>query len=107
MGPHSTSDDPSRYRSTEEDLAWAAKDPIDRLRRHLGALGQASDTSDAELDGELSAELAAAIDAAEGLPSVSTDTLFDDVYAEMPWHLREQLGETKRAAPSRRRGQPS
>jgi pyruvate dehydrogenase E1 component alpha subunit len=107
MGPHSTSDDPSRYRSTEEELAWAAKDPIDRLRRHLGVVAQGSAPSDSELDGELSAEIAAAIDAAEGLPGVTIETLFDDVYAEMPWHLREQLEETKRAAPSRRRGQPS
>jgi|HubBroStandDraft_2_1064218.scaffolds.fasta_scaffold29453_3 pyruvate dehydrogenase E1 component alpha subunit len=107
MGPHSTSDDPSRYRSSEEELAWGAKDPIDRLRRHLGVLAQGAAPSDSELDDELSAEIAEAIDAVEGLPGVSIETLFDDVYADMPWHLREQLDETKRAAPGRRRGQPS
>ncbi len=107
MGPHSTSDDPSRYRSTEEELTWAAKDPIDRLRRHLGVVGRGSEPSDSELDGELSAEIASAIDAVEGLPGLSIETLFQDVYADMPWHLREQLEETKVAAPSRRRGQPS
>src|SRR5580658_5183446 len=107
MGPHSTSDDPTRYRSAEEERAWAAKDPVDRLGRHLCLLGQGSDASDAALDAALSAELAAAIEAAEGFPGVSMDSLFDDVYAEMPWHLREQLGETKKAAPGRRRGPPS
>jgi pyruvate dehydrogenase E1 component alpha subunit len=107
MGPHSTSDDPSRYRSADEELAWAAKDPVDRLRRHLAVLGQQTDATDAELDSELSVELAAAIDGAEALPPVSIESLFDDVYADMPWHLREQLGETKTAPASRRPGKPS
>jgi pyruvate dehydrogenase E1 component alpha subunit/2-oxoisovalerate dehydrogenase E1 component alpha subunit len=107
MGPHSTSDDPSRYRCPGEEAAWAAKDPVDRLRRHLGQLGPIPDATDADLDGELSAELTASIEEAEGQPGVSTESLFDDVYAEMPWHLREQLAETKRDAAGRRRGQPS
>jgi len=107
MGPHSTSDDPSRYRSAEEELAWAAKDPVDRLRRHLAVLGQRPDGNDAELDSEFSAELAAAIDGAEAFPPVSIESLFDDVYAEMPWHLSEQLGETKRIEAGRRPGKPS
>jgi pyruvate dehydrogenase E1 component alpha subunit len=107
MGPHSTSDDPSRYRSADEELTWAAKDPVERLGRHLAVLGQRPDGSDAELDGELLAELAVAIDGAEALPQVSIESLFDDVYAEMPWHLREQLGETKRTVASRRPGKPS
>lgn len=107
MGPHSTSDDPSRYRSADEELAWAAKDPVDRLRRHLEFLGLKPDATDAELDAELSAELAAAIEGAEALPPVSIESLFDDVYADMPWHLREQLGETKRTDARRRPAKPS
>jgi pyruvate dehydrogenase E1 component alpha subunit len=107
MGPHSTSDDPSRYRSPGEEAAWAARDPVDRLRRHLGQLGHMTDATDADLDGELSAELTASIEEAEAHPGLSTESLFDDVYAEMPWHLREQLAETKRDAAGRRRGQPS
>lgn len=35
MGPHTTTDDPTRYRSREEEQAWAALDPISRLRTHL------------------------------------------------------------------------
>jgi pyruvate dehydrogenase E1 component alpha subunit len=107
MGPHSTSDDPSRYRSADEERAWAAKDPVDRLRRHLDAVGGTSVASDAEVDAELSAELTRAIDATEGLPGVEVESMFEDVYAAMPWHLREQLAETKKANAGRRRGQPS
>jgi pyruvate dehydrogenase E1 component alpha subunit/2-oxoisovalerate dehydrogenase E1 component alpha subunit len=104
VGPHSTSDDPARYRTAAEEQAWAAKDPVDRLRRHLTGLGQLSDAMDTALDAELSGELAAAIEQAEGLPAVSLESLFDDVYARMPWHLREQLDGTKKDAASRRRG---
>jgi 2-oxoisovalerate dehydrogenase E1 component alpha subunit len=39
MGPHTTSDDPTRYRSDEEIAAWVQLDPIERCRRHLQWLG--------------------------------------------------------------------
>ncbi|MGZ8473363.1 MAG: thiamine pyrophosphate-dependent dehydrogenase E1 component subunit alpha, partial [Candidatus Deferrimicrobiaceae bacterium] len=39
MGPHSTSDDPSRYRTEEECDAWREKDPFRRVNRHLARLG--------------------------------------------------------------------
>jgi pyruvate dehydrogenase E1 component alpha subunit/2-oxoisovalerate dehydrogenase E1 component alpha subunit len=93
MGAHSTSDDPTRYRSQEEVDAWARKDPLDRLRRHLVHLGLVSDASDAALDKELVAEIAAAVDEVEKMPAPARASLLEDVYAEQPWHLREQLAE--------------
>ena len=39
MGPHTTSDDPTRYRSDEEVEHWAARDPIRRYRTYLQAIG--------------------------------------------------------------------
>jgi pyruvate dehydrogenase E1 component alpha subunit len=93
MGPHSTSDDPSRYRTQAEVDEWAKKDPLDRLRKHLLELGLVSTASDAALEKELAAEIAAAIDEVETMPPPARSTLFDDVYSEMPWHLREQLAE--------------
>jgi pyruvate dehydrogenase E1 component alpha subunit/2-oxoisovalerate dehydrogenase E1 component alpha subunit len=96
MGAHSTSDDPSRYRSEEEVDQWAKKDPLDRLRKHLLARDLVSSASDEALEKELAAEIAAAIEEVEKMPSSPRSTLFDDVYAEMPWHLREQLGESQR-----------
>src|SRR5262249_27540641 len=62
MGAHSTSDDPTRYRSRDEVEAWGRKDPLDRLRRHLVNLGLVTDASDAALDAELVAEIAAVVD---------------------------------------------
>jgi pyruvate dehydrogenase E1 component alpha subunit len=99
MGPHSTSDDPSRYRSQAEVEEWAAKDPLRRLRRHLVHLGVVTDASDAELEAELTAEIAAAVDEVERLPPPARESLLDDVYAEMPWHLREELESLKKVGP--------
>jgi pyruvate dehydrogenase E1 component alpha subunit/2-oxoisovalerate dehydrogenase E1 component alpha subunit len=96
MGAHSTSDDPVRYRSQAEVDAWAAKDPLDRLRRHLSHLGLVSSATDEEMDRELSAEIAAVIDEVEALPPQARESLFDDVYKEMPWHLQEEMRKLKK-----------
>jgi len=102
MGAHSTSDDPSRYRAQDEVDEWARKDPLDRLRKHLVLLGLVNDASDEMLERELTAEIAAVVDEVEKLPPAPRESLLEGVYAEMPWHLREQLAELqkKRAAPS-------
>jgi pyruvate dehydrogenase E1 component alpha subunit/2-oxoisovalerate dehydrogenase E1 component alpha subunit len=89
-GPHSSSDDPTRYRSAAEEAAWAERDPLARLRRHLvleGALGPAHE---AELAAELDRELDAALALARADPPPARETLFDDVYARRPWNLAEQ-----------------
>jgi pyruvate dehydrogenase E1 component alpha subunit/2-oxoisovalerate dehydrogenase E1 component alpha subunit len=96
MGAHSTSDDPTRYRSDAEVESWAKKDPLDRLRKHLVLLGLVSDASDAELDAELTREVARAVTEVEAQPAPSRETMFEDVYAELPWHLREQREELLR-----------
>jgi pyruvate dehydrogenase E1 component alpha subunit/2-oxoisovalerate dehydrogenase E1 component alpha subunit len=100
IGAHSTSDDPTRYRAQAEVEAWMQKDPLNRLRAHLVHLGLCDDAKDAALEGELNAEIAAAISAVEALGPPARETLFDDVYAELPWHLREQREELLRGAPA-------
>jgi pyruvate dehydrogenase E1 component alpha subunit len=90
IGAHSTSDDPTRYRADAEVEAWKRKDPLDRLRRYMVHKGLADDARDAKLDEELTAEIAAAVNEVEALPPPPRASLFEDVYAEMPWNLREQ-----------------
>jgi pyruvate dehydrogenase E1 component alpha subunit/2-oxoisovalerate dehydrogenase E1 component alpha subunit len=99
MGPHSTSDDPSRYRENAEVEAWAAKDPLRRLRAHMVHLGLVSEASDAALEAELAAEIGAAVDAVEAMPAPERESLLNDVYADPPWHLREQLESLKKVGP--------
>ena len=96
---HSTSDDPSGYRPSNEAKAWPLGDPIERLKAHLAALGEWDDERHAALLEEASAEVRAAQREAERkgtLTSASIDfpqdvrTMFNDVFEEMPWHLKEQ-----------------
>jgi pyruvate dehydrogenase E1 component alpha subunit len=90
IGAHSTSDDPTRYRSDAEVESWKKKDPVDRLAKHLRLLGLVDDAHEARLDEELTAEIAQAVNEVEAMGAPQRESLFDDVYAEMPRHLREQ-----------------
>lgn len=93
IGAHSTSDDPTRYRSDDEVESWKKKDPLDRLRRVLVQRGVVSEAFDESLDGELKAEIGEAVTKVEAMPPPERASLFDDVYAQHPWHLKEQLAE--------------
>jgi pyruvate dehydrogenase E1 component alpha subunit/2-oxoisovalerate dehydrogenase E1 component alpha subunit len=94
MGPHSSSDDPTRYRSQAEVDAWAKKDPIARFRRYLVAGAVLDDATETALEEKLHAEFEAAIAEIEGLPPPARATMFEDVYGgALPWHLREQQEE--------------
>jgi 2-oxoisovalerate dehydrogenase E1 component alpha subunit len=98
-GPHSTSDDPSKYRPADDWERFPLGDPIERLKQHLIGLGAWSDQEHAQVHKELEAEVAAAQKEAERhgtlldghIPSAAT--MFEDVYAEMPAHLRRQRQE--------------
>jgi len=93
IGAHSSSDDPTRYRSEEEVEAWRKKDPILRFQRYLRAQGLLDDARQERLEKDLLEEILEAIKAVEkhGLPA--RPTLFDDVYETPPWHLEEQRDE--------------
>ena len=101
-GAHSTSDDPSVYRPDDEVARFPLGDPIDRLRQHLEVVGAWDEQRHAETQAEVDAEIAAAFDEADANGSVRDGhtadprTMFDDVYAELPRHLREQRDQVGR-----------
>jgi len=88
---HSSSDDPTRYREDAEVSAWAEKDPIERYATWLAGEGLVSPDERAAMERELGEEVSAAIRAAEAAPPLSLETLFEDVYGEMPRALAEQV----------------
>jgi len=100
MGAHSTSDDPSRYRSEEEVQEWAKKDPVDRFRRHLVYLGVLDDALEAKMDEEVGEQISAAIKEVEQYGPPERETLFDDVYASPPWNIEEQRAELLAVPPA-------
>jgi pyruvate dehydrogenase E1 component alpha subunit len=93
IGPHSTSDDPTLYRSEAEVSAWREKDPIGNLARGLESEGALDAVGRQAIDRELSAELDSALESVESAPPPPRASLFDDVYAELPAHLVEQRRE--------------
>jgi pyruvate dehydrogenase E1 component alpha subunit len=93
MGGHSTSDDPNRYRESEAVQAWAARDPIERVRSYLVQRGAWSDADDKNLRAEIDAGFRQAVGVAEKTPPPALESMFDDVYAKVPWHLAEQRAE--------------
>jgi pyruvate dehydrogenase E1 component alpha subunit len=90
LGAHSTSDDPSRYRDPMEVDAWSQRDPILRLRRHLEHRGLWGAEQEARFEAQLDERYREAVARAEAKPPPPLESLFDDVYAELPWHLKEQ-----------------
>jgi pyruvate dehydrogenase E1 component alpha subunit/2-oxoisovalerate dehydrogenase E1 component alpha subunit len=93
VSAHSSSDDPTRYRDESVTEGWKRKDPITRFRRFLLAQAILDDASDAQLRVSVEAEVKAAIAAEEPVPPPALRTLVEDVFAEVPWHLEEQLAE--------------
>jgi 2-oxoisovalerate dehydrogenase E1 component alpha subunit len=94
---HSTSDDPTKYRSADEGSSWPLGDPVARLKQHLIAIGAWDEDRHAAMDKEVAEEVRAAQKAAEargvladGLLQHPFATMFEDVFEEMPWHLEEQ-----------------
>jgi pyruvate dehydrogenase E1 component alpha subunit/2-oxoisovalerate dehydrogenase E1 component alpha subunit len=102
IGAHSTSDDPTRYRSQEEVDLWMQRDPMARLRRVLVAKDLLDDERESALEQELNAEIAAAIAEVEPLGPPPRDSLFDDVYTDAPWHIAEQRDELRSVPPAPR-----
>jgi pyruvate dehydrogenase E1 component alpha subunit len=91
LGPHSSSDDPKRYRSQQELEEWQKRDPLVRFRRYLEKKKLWNESDEKKAQEDTNREIEEAVAYAEKVPKPDIGTLFTDVYAEMPWHLQEQL----------------
>jgi len=95
-GAHSTSDDPSAYRPKEESTAWPLGDPLERLKLHLIKKGVWSEERHKQAQGEIESEIVLAQKNAEKNGTlhdengVSPAEMFEEVFAQMPDHLRRQ-----------------
>ncbi|MDH3755948.1 MAG: pyruvate dehydrogenase (acetyl-transferring) E1 component subunit alpha [Acidimicrobiia bacterium] len=92
-GPHTTSDDPTRYRSDDDVVRWTALDPILRLERHLADIGALTTAISAAVT---AASSEAALEVREALfesPDTDPLELFDHVFADPPDHLIAQQNQ--------------
>ena len=97
---HSTSDDPSGYRPADEAKAWPLGDPIERLKAHLIALGEWDDERHDAMAArgrrDRSAPRKRKPRSSASCPQQGKDdigSMFEDVYADVPWHIAEQRDE--------------
>jgi 2-oxoisovalerate dehydrogenase E1 component alpha subunit len=96
VGAHSTSDDPSVYRPKDEPSRWPLGDPIQRLKEHMIRIGAWSEEDHRAAVAETDELVRAAAEEAETFGTLHSDalpspaTMFEDVFAEMPAHLRRQ-----------------
>jgi 2-oxoisovalerate dehydrogenase E1 component alpha subunit len=95
MGGHSTADDPRRYREEKEVAEWSERDPIVRFRRYLESRGLWSDDDDAQAETHAAREIDRMIQEEEEAGPPAVETMVEDVFSTVPWHLREQLEEIR------------
>ena len=93
VGGHSTSDDPSGYRSKDEENAWRNKDPIQRFKHWLLNKNWWSEDEEASLVEAYRTEILSVLKKVEKLPLQPLRTLITDVYEQPSAQLQEQYAE--------------
>ncbi|HET8926916.1 MAG TPA: thiamine pyrophosphate-dependent dehydrogenase E1 component subunit alpha [Microbacterium sp.] len=81
MGAHTTSDDPTKYRTSDEEEAWAQRDPITRMRAYLERRGAAGEFF-ADVEAEAQAVADDTRERTNALGDIPRETIFEHVYAE-------------------------
>ena len=103
MGPHTTADDPKKYRNEEEVAYWRERDPIKRFQAYLKGKGIWSEEYEKKVTEEAQKMVEEAVLKAESFKADPRD-IFRYVFAKMPKDTQEQMdecfGETQREVQS-------
>jgi pyruvate dehydrogenase E1 component subunit alpha len=89
-GAHTTSDDPSKYRTLEEEEEWAQKDPILRLKKYLKKKNILDIKEEEILLEQYNTEIERQFEEAENYPAPNLDDVFRYHYEEIPEELKRQ-----------------
>lgn len=92
-GAHTTSDDPTKYRTKEEEESWSVADPIDRLRKYMVSKNLWDVAQEEPLLAEYKKEVDRQFEAAEKYPPYPLEDVFKYLYVDMPDDLKEQKVE--------------
>ncbi|AEE23177.1 thiamine pyrophosphate-dependent dehydrogenase E1 component subunit alpha [Paraglaciecola chathamensis] len=95
LAAHSTSDDPTGYRSKEEEQKWREKDPVQRFENWMKSKDWIDEAEHKQFVEQTRQDVLAAMKKAEQVDICEIDDLINDVYDTPPWHLREQLSQLK------------
>ncbi|MGT2652634.1 pyruvate dehydrogenase (acetyl-transferring) E1 component subunit alpha [Staphylococcus aureus] len=90
-GPHTMAgDDPTRYRTSDEDAEWEKKDPLVRFRKFLENKGLWNEDKENEVIERAKADIKAAIKEADNTEKQTVTSLMEIMYEDMPQNLAEQ-----------------
>ncbi|WP_247004121.1 thiamine pyrophosphate-dependent dehydrogenase E1 component subunit alpha [Halosolutus gelatinilyticus] len=92
-GAHTTSDDPTRYRSDEEVEEWKERDPLNRYQTFLEETDRWDAIDEDAIREEVEREFSEAVDAADAFEERGIEDIFAYLYAELPPELEHQLEE--------------
>jgi pyruvate dehydrogenase E1 component alpha subunit len=95
MGPHSTTDDPRRYRDPQLVETWRRRDPLDRMRKFLERQNSWSAEQQEEWERADAEQVERAVSAAEALPTYTAGEIFDGMFAVLPAPLAAQRAEAE------------
>lgn len=95
LAAHSSSDDPSGYRSKDEEAVWREKDPILRMRLWLESKKWWSEDGEKQLQEYMRREVLETMKRAQKRPPPPLETLVTDVYDQMPATLAAQFEKLK------------
>lgn len=95
-GAHTTSDDPSKYRTPEEEQAWEVKDPLRRLRLYLESKGLWGEEEEQAKLATYKKEIEQEFLSAEAHPTCTPEGIFRHAYREMPVDLKRQQAELEK-----------
>lgn len=95
LAAHSTSDDPTGYRSKDEEERWRAKDPVLRFAAWMQSKGWYNEEQNKTYLEQSRQEVLNELKRVEKVPVCKIDEIINDVYDTPPWHLTEQLADLK------------
>ncbi len=90
IGPHTTADDPLRYRPADEPDEWRERDPLERVRLYLGERGRWDEDWERRVTESATREIEQAIELAESLSDPTAEDMFGSMFEELPSHLVRQ-----------------
>ncbi len=96
LSGHSSSDDPTRYRNSEEVSNWEKRDPMPRMAEYLKSIGLYESHNIHQWQKQITDQVSDAVSHSETIGPPPLDSLVEDVYAEPPHHLRRQVIEALR-----------
>ncbi len=93
FGPHTTADDPTKYRTDKELEEWKPRDPLLRIQRYLQKKGLWSEELEKEIKEEAEALVTQAVEEAESAAEPEAGEFFKYTFAELTPNLKEQLDD--------------